>query len=83
MPSLLVGTNQGGIMAYTIDIPSAKQRESKSPIVMPIGELHLVNFIHQNKYIVIVMVVITLELNAHNLEIAVLLVNCWSQLYTL
>ncbi len=38
MPSLLVGTNQGGIMAYTIDIPGAKQRDSKSPIVMPIGE---------------------------------------------
>ncbi len=40
VPSILVGTNQGGIMAYSIDIPNAKQRDTKSPIVMPIGEFH-------------------------------------------
>lgn len=38
-PCLLVGTNQGGIMAYTIDMPTEKHRDSKSPIVMPIGKV--------------------------------------------
>lgn len=36
--SLLVGTNQGSVLAYTIDIPSAKNRATRSPIVMPIGK---------------------------------------------
>lgn len=38
VPCLLVGTNQGGIQAFTIDMPADKHRESKSPIVMPIGK---------------------------------------------
>ena len=36
--SLLVGTNQGSVLAFTIDIPSAKHRATRSPIVMPIGK---------------------------------------------
>ena len=36
--NLLVGTNCGKVMAYTIDMPAPKYRESRSPIVMPISE---------------------------------------------
>ena len=36
--SVVVGTNQGGVMAYSIDVPSSKHRNSKSPILMPIGK---------------------------------------------
>lgn len=38
MPCVLVGTNQGGVLAYTIDMPANKHRDSRSPIIMPIGE---------------------------------------------
>ena len=38
VPSLLIGTNQGGLLAYTIDLPSEKHKDSRSPIVMPIGK---------------------------------------------
>lgn len=34
--SLLVGTNCGQLMAYTIDMPAPKHRENRSPIIMPI-----------------------------------------------
>ena len=35
---VLVGTNQGGVLGFTLDMPSAKHRETRSPIIMPIGE---------------------------------------------
>ena len=43
--SVLVGTNQGSVLGYTIDMPSAKHRDTRSPIIMPIGEctVHLLN----------------------------------------
>lgn len=36
--SVLIGTNQGGVLAYSVDVPSSKHRESRSPILMPIGK---------------------------------------------
>ena len=38
MLSLLVGTNQGGVLAYSIEVPSSRHRESKSPFLMPVGK---------------------------------------------
>lgn len=35
---VVIGTNQGGVLAYSIDMPPNKHRENKSPILMPIGE---------------------------------------------
>lgn len=34
---LFVGTNQGAVLGFTIDIPTQKQRQTRSPIIMPIG----------------------------------------------
>ena len=41
VPSVLVGTNQGGVLAYSIDMPPNKHRDTKSPIIMPIGKLYV------------------------------------------
>lgn len=37
--SILVGTNQGSVLGYTVDMPSGRHRDTRSPIVMPIGQL--------------------------------------------
>lgn len=34
-----MSTNQGSVLAFTLDMPSAKHRDSRSPIIMPVGEL--------------------------------------------
>ena len=36
--SILVGTNQGSVLGYTVDMPSGRHRDTRSPIVMPVGE---------------------------------------------
>ena len=33
-----MSTNQGGVLGFTLDMPSAKHRDTRSPIMMPIGE---------------------------------------------
>ena len=38
---LLVGTNQGSVLGFTIDIPQGKSREARVPVIMPVGELTL------------------------------------------
>ena len=38
MQGVLVSTNQGGVMGFTLDMPAAKYRDSRSPIMMPIGK---------------------------------------------
>eukprot|EP00731_Ephydatia_muelleri_P029308 Em0020g952a len=38
MPCVIVGTNQGSALAYTIDMPLAKHRDSRNPILMSIEE---------------------------------------------
>ena len=35
---LFVGTNQGAVLGYTIDPPQQRHRQTRSPIVMPVGE---------------------------------------------
>ncbi len=37
--SILVGTNQGSVLGYSVDMPSGRHRDTRSPIVMPIGGL--------------------------------------------
>lgn len=34
---LFVGTNQGAVIGFTIDTPAERQRNTKSPVIMPIG----------------------------------------------
>lgn len=34
---LLVGTNQGAVLGFTVDPPQQKHRQTRSPIVMPVG----------------------------------------------
>ncbi len=36
--SVLVGTNQGSVLGYSVDMPSGRHRDSRSPIIMPIGD---------------------------------------------
>lgn len=36
--SVVVGTNQGGVFAFSIDVASNRPRESKSPVLLPIGK---------------------------------------------
>lgn len=35
---LLVGTNQGAVLGFTVDMPTSKQRGQRSPVIMPIGK---------------------------------------------
>ncbi|XP_019850338.1 PREDICTED: lethal(2) giant larvae protein homolog 2-like [Amphimedon queenslandica] len=35
---LLVGTNQGAVLGFTVDMPSSKQRGQRSPVVMPVDK---------------------------------------------
>lgn len=35
---LLVGTNQGAVLGFTVDVPVNKQRGQRSPVVMPVGK---------------------------------------------
>ena len=35
---LLVGTNQGAILGFTVDMPQERQRRVRSPIIMPVGK---------------------------------------------
>ena len=46
IPCVLVGTNQGGVLAFSIDMPANKNRASKSPIIMPVGEGLLLQYTH-------------------------------------
>ena len=35
---LFVGTNQGAVLGFTIDLPNQKSRYNKSPTVLPVGK---------------------------------------------
>ena len=36
---LFVGTNQGAVIGFTVDMPPERQRHTKSPVIMPVGML--------------------------------------------
>ena len=39
---LLVGTNQGAVLGYMVDIPKPKDRSTRSPVVVQIGEKDII-----------------------------------------
>ena len=43
---LFVGTNQGAVLGFTIDPPQERHRQTRSPIVMPVGKWYTVHYVH-------------------------------------